>query len=123
MNDTSRVRSVEEVYGSALAEEGAFADAPDQSLSPGSGCLPGRSPWTSGHARPTTASNWRRFGFTVHGVEPVRCHLDNAARTLGHARGRRARPRGSRPLDEGIAERLGEPDGSVDLIWCREERR
>jgi hypothetical protein len=24
----------------------------------------------------------RRFGFTVHGVEPVRRHLDNAARAL-----------------------------------------
>jgi len=24
----------------------------------------------------------RRFGFTVHGIEPVRRHLDNAARAL-----------------------------------------
>ena len=62
----------------------------------------------------------RRFGFAVHGIEPVRRHLDNAARALGALTvaepGVAARIR----IDYGVAERLPGPDASADLIWCRD---
>ena len=50
------MRTVDEVYGVAFAEEAAFEAALDQSLAP--------------------------RGFSLHGAEPVRRHLDNAAGAL-----------------------------------------
>ena len=126
-----RVRTAEELYGygSAFAEYEAFAAALDHSLAPrGSGLLfdlvarLGQRPGSlavdvgareAGHCIELS----RRFGFTVHGVEPVRRHLEGAARALAAADPEvAARVR----MDEGMAERLAEPDGSVDLIWCRD---
>ena len=126
-----RVRTAEELYGygSAFAEYEAFAAALDHSLAPrGSGLLfdlvaglglpPGSlavdvGAREAGHCIELS----RRFGFTVHGVEPVRRHLEGAARALAAADPEvAARVR----MDEGVAERLAEPDGSVDLIWCRD---
>jgi SAM-dependent methyltransferase len=126
-----RVRTAEELYGygSAFAEYEAFAAALDHSLAPrGSGLLfdlvaglglrPGSlavdvGAREAGHCIELP----RRFGFTVHGVEPVRRHLEGAARALAAADPEvAARVR----MDEGVAERLAEPDGSVDLIWCRD---
>ena len=65
----------------------------------------------------------RRFGFTVHGIEPVRRHVDNAARALEALAvaepGIATRIR----IDYGIAEQLPGPDASADLIWCRDVLR
>jgi sarcosine/dimethylglycine N-methyltransferase len=126
-----RVRTAEELYGygPAFAEYEAFAAALDHSLAPrGSGLLfdlvaglglrPGSlavdvGAREAGHCIELS----RRFGFTVHGVEPVRRHLEGAARALAAADPEvAARVR----MDEGVAERLAEPAGSVDLIWCRD---
>lgn len=62
----------------------------------------------------------RRFGFTVYGVEPVRRHLDNAARALDALAAAEPDVAARIRMDEGVAERLSEPDASVDLIWCRD---
>ena len=132
MKDAPRMRSVEEVYGSALAEEEAFADTLDQSLSPrgpglmfelvaGLGLPPGSLALDIGAREAYHCIELaRRFGFTVHGVEPVRRHLDNAARALDALAADEPDVAARVRVDEGIAERLAEPDGSVDLIWCRD---
>jgi SAM-dependent methyltransferase len=62
----------------------------------------------------------RRFGFIVHGVEPVRRHLDNAARALRALAAAEPEVTVRIRMHEGVAQRLPEPDGSVDLIWCRD---
>lgn len=62
----------------------------------------------------------RRFGFTVRGVEPVRRHLDNAARALTAFAAEQPEAAARVRVDEGYAERLTDASGSVDLIWCRD---
>jgi ubiquinone/menaquinone biosynthesis C-methylase UbiE len=62
----------------------------------------------------------RRFGFRVRGVEPVRRHLDNAARDLAAFAVEEPEAAARVRIDEGIAEKLTDPSGSVDLIWCRD---
>jgi hypothetical protein len=62
----------------------------------------------------------RRFGFTVHGVEAVRRHLDNAAHALQALAVAEPKVAARVRVDEGVAERLAEPDGRVDLIWRRD---
>ncbi len=126
------MRTVEEVYGTAFAEEEAFEAALDQTLAPRGfdllfdlvadlGLPPGSAALDigarEGHFCIELA---RRFGFTVHGIEPVRRHLDNAARALEALAvaepGIAARIR----IDYGVAEQLPGPDASADLIWCRD---
>jgi ubiquinone/menaquinone biosynthesis C-methylase UbiE len=62
----------------------------------------------------------RRFGFRVRGVEPVRRHLDNAARDLAAFAVEEPEAAARVRIDEGVAEKLADPNGSVDLIWCRD---
>ena len=135
MTDTPappRMRTMEEVYGSAFAEEEAFEAALDQSLSPrgfdllfdlvAELGLPSGSAALDVGAR----DGWacielaRRFGFTVHGIEPVRRHLDLAARALETLAATEPEIAARIRIDQGIAEHLPDPDASTDLIWCRD---
>ena len=134
MPASPRVRTVDELYGcgSAFAEYPAFEAALDDSLAPcGSGLLfdlvaglglpPGSlavdvGAREAGHCIELS----RRFGFTVHGVEPVRRHLDNAVGALQVLAAAEPEVAVRVRMDEGVAERLAEPDGGVDLIWCRD---
>lgn len=126
---TPRMRTIHEVYGEDFAEEEEFERALGVSLSPrGFGLLfdlvtglglPAGSVALDVGCREAyhCLELARRYGFTVHGVEPVRRHLDNAAAALAAAEPEvAARVR----VDEGVAEHLAEPDASVDLIWCRD---
>jgi SAM-dependent methyltransferase len=129
-----RVRTAEELYGygSAFAEFEAFDAALDQSLAPrGSSLLfdlvaglglPAGSLAVDVGARDGRhcIELSRRFGFTVHGVEPVRVHLEGAADALAALAAAEPEVAARVRVDEGVAERLAEPDGSVDLIWCRD---
>lgn len=132
MNDVPRMRTVDEVYGSALADEDALARVLEQSLSPrghdlmfelvaGLG-LPAGSLALDVGAREAfhCIELARRFGFTVHGVEPVPRHLDNAARALDVLAQSEPEVAARIRVHAGTAERLPEPDASVDLIWCRD---
>jgi SAM-dependent methyltransferase len=128
------VRTAEELYGygSAFAEYEAFEAALDHSLAPraagllldlvaGLGLPPGSlavdvGAREAGHCIELS----RRFGFTVHGVEPVRRHLDNAARALAALAAAEPEVAARVRMQEGMAQQLAESDGSVDLIWCRD---
>ncbi|MGH3168093.1 MAG: class I SAM-dependent methyltransferase [Trebonia sp.] len=123
---------MEEVYGSGFSRDELFEEALEQSLQPrGEGLLfdlvaqlglpPGSTALDVGCREAFHCIQLaRRFGFTVHGIEPVRRHLDNAAHALDSlARsepGIAARVR----ITESVAERLPEPDAAIDLIWCRD---
>jgi SAM-dependent methyltransferase len=126
------MRTVEEVYGTAFAEEEAFEAALDQSLAPrgfdllfdlvaGLG-LPAGSTALDVGAREAyfCIELARRFGFTVHGIEPVRRHLDNAARAIEALAAAEPEIAGRITIHQGIAENLPDPDASTDLIWCRD---
>ncbi|MGH3302607.1 MAG: class I SAM-dependent methyltransferase [Streptosporangiaceae bacterium] len=135
MTDTPalpRMRTVDEVYGSAFAEEEAFQAALNESLGPrgfdlmfdvvAELALPPGSVALDVGAREAyhCIELSRRFGFAVHGVEPVRRHLDNAARALNALAAAEPEVAGRIRMDKGVAGRLGETDGSIDLIWCRD---
>jgi SAM-dependent methyltransferase len=127
-----RVRTVDEVYGSAFADWDAFDAALDESLGPrGFGMMmdlvaelglpPGSVALDVGAREGYYCIELsRRFGFSVHGVEPVRRHLDNAALALQALAATEPEVVARIRMDEGVAERLAEPDGSADLIWCRD---
>jgi sarcosine/dimethylglycine N-methyltransferase len=128
------VRTAEELYGygSAFAEYEAFEAALDDSLAPrglgllfdlvaGLGLPPGSLVVDVGAREAGQCFELsRRFAFTVHGVEPVRRHLEGAARALQVLAAAESEVAARVRMDEGVAERLAEPDGSVDLIWCRD---
>jgi SAM-dependent methyltransferase len=128
------VRTAEELYGygSAFAEYEAFEAALDHSLAPHGACLlldlvaglglpPGSLAVDVGAREAAHCIELaRRFGFIVHGVEPVRRHLDNAARALAALAAAEPEVAARVRMEEGMAERLSEPAGSVDLIWCRD---
>jgi SAM-dependent methyltransferase len=130
----ARVRSAEELYGygSAFAEYEAFEATLDHSLAPrgssllfdlvaGLGLPPGSLAVDVGAREAVHCiERARRFGFTVHGVEPVRRHLEGAARALDALAAAEPEVAARIRVEEGVAERLAEPDGSVDLIWCRD---
>jgi SAM-dependent methyltransferase len=129
-----RVRTAEELYGygSAFGGWDAFDAALDESLGPrgfgmmmdlvaGLGLPPGSMALDVGAREGYYCIELsRRFGFSVHGVEPVRRHLDNAALALQALAATEPEVAARIRMDEGVAERLAEPDGSVDLIWCRD---
>ena len=127
-----RIRTVEEVYGSAFAEEEAFEAALDQSLAPRGfdllldlvadlGLAPGSVALDVGAREGYFCIELaRKFGLKVHGVEPVRRHLDNAARALESLTVTEPEVAARIRIDEGVAERLPEQDASTDLIWCRD---
>jgi cyclopropane fatty-acyl-phospholipid synthase-like methyltransferase len=95
------MRSAEEVYGSAFAVYDEFEQELDRSLGPrgfellfdlvaGLGLKPGSVAVDVGCREAFHCIELaRRYGFAVHGVEPVRLHFDGAARAL------RARRRGA----------------------------
>jgi ubiquinone/menaquinone biosynthesis C-methylase UbiE len=135
MNDTPApqvIRSVHDVYGDAFDDEEIEA-ALDESLSPrglnqlmfdlvAQIGLPRGSAVLDVGAREGyhCFELSRRFGFTVRGVEPVRRHLDNAARALAALAVTEPEAAARVRIDEGVAEKLTDPSGSVDLIWCRD---
>lgn len=126
------MRTVDEVYGSAFADEEAFQAALSESLGPRGfdlifelvaelGLPPGSAVLDVGAREAYHCIELsRRFGFTVRGIEPVRRHLDNAARALDALAAAEPEVAARIRIDEGVAQRLGEPDGSIDLIWCRD---
>jgi ubiquinone/menaquinone biosynthesis C-methylase UbiE len=126
------MRTVDEVYGSAVAEEEAFQAALSESLGPRGfdlmfdlvadlGLPPGSTALDVGAREAYHCVELsRRFGFTVHGVEPVRRHLDKPARVLDALAATEPEVAARVTMNQGVAERLGEPDGSIDLIWCRD---
>jgi SAM-dependent methyltransferase len=127
-----RTRTVDEVYGSAFAEAEAFKAALSESLGPRGfdlmfdlvadlGLPPGATALDVGAREAYHCIELsRRFGFTVHGIEPVRRHLDNAARALDALTAEEPEIAARISMEQGVAEQLSEPDGSVDLIWCRD---
>jgi SAM-dependent methyltransferase len=129
-----RVRTAEELYGYGAAFGGweEFDAALEESLGPrGFGMMmdlvaelglpPGSMALDVGAREGYYCIELsRRFGFSVHGVEPVRRHLDNAAVALQALAATEPEVAARIRMDEGVAERLAEPDGSVDLIWCRD---
>jgi SAM-dependent methyltransferase len=127
-------RSVEELYGygAAFAEYEAFDAELDVSLNPSGfdllyeiveglaledgalavdvGC---REAWHSIELA-------RRFGLTVHGIDPVTRHIDGARRALADLAAAEPGVADRVQVALGRAESLTEPDGSVSLIWCRD---
>jgi len=134
VNDTpsARMRTVEEVYGSAFADKEAFEAELNKSLTPRGfdlmfdlvaalGLPPGSVALDVGAREAYHSIELsRRFGFTVHGIEPVRRHLDGAARALAALATAEPDVAARIRVDRGVAERLTEPDDSIDLIWCRD---
>jgi SAM-dependent methyltransferase len=129
---TPAFRSVHEVYGDPFDDEEVDA-ALDESLSPRglndllfdlveqTGLPPGATVLDVGAREGRYSVELsRRFGFTVRGVEPVRRHLDNAARDLAALSVAEPDVAARVRIEEGVAEKLTDPDDSVDLIWCRD---
>jgi ubiquinone/menaquinone biosynthesis C-methylase UbiE len=126
------IRSIDDVYGDAFDDQEVEAVL-DESLSPrglnqllfdlveATGLPPGSTVLDVGAREGRYSFELsRRFGFTVRGVEPVRRHLDNAARDLAAFAAAEPEAAARVRIDEGIAEKLTDPAGSVDLIWCRD---
>ena len=126
------MRTVAEVYGSAFAEYEAFRATLNESLGPRGfdqmfdlvaelGLPPGSRVLDVGAREAYHCIELaRRFGFTVHGIEPVRRHLDNAAGVLAALTTADPEVAARISMAEGVAQRLDEPDASIDLIWCRD---
>ena len=126
------IRSIDDVYGDAFDEQEVEAVL-DESLSPrdlnqllfdlvaDTGLPPGSTVLDIGAREGRYSFELsRRFGFTVRGVEPVRRHLDNAARDLAALSVEEPEAAARVRIEEGVAEKLTDPSGSVDLIWCRD---
>jgi SAM-dependent methyltransferase len=126
------LRSIDDVYGDTFDDDEVEA-ALNESLSPRSlnqllfdlvaetGLPPGSTVLDVGAREGRYSFELsRRFGFTVRGVEPVRRHLDNAARDLAALAVEEPEVAARVRIEEGLAEKLTDPSGSVDLIWCRD---
>ena len=61
-----------------------------------------------------------RFGFAVHGIDPVSRHMDLANEALDDAAKRKPELSKLVRFELGAVEALPMEDASVDLIWCRE---
>ena len=132
MTTGHRVRAVEEVYGSAFAAYDEFEQELDHSLGPrgfellfdlvaGLGLEPGSTALDVGCREAFHCVELaRRYGFVVHGVEPVRRHLDGAAAALRALAAQDPQAAARIRIDEGVAEELPQADGSIDLLWCRD---
>ncbi|HEX3723676.1 MAG TPA: class I SAM-dependent methyltransferase [Nitrolancea sp.] len=61
-----------------------------------------------------------RFGFAVHGIDPVPRHIDLSDARLAEAAS--AQPELSQRVhfEPGTAEKIPAEDGSCDLVWCRD---
>jgi SAM-dependent methyltransferase len=130
----ARMRTLEEVYGygPVFAQQEAFRAALDQSLAPrgldllfdlvaGLGLPPGSVAVDVGARDGCFCIELaHRFGFAVHGIEPVRRHLDTAARDLADFAAAEPGIAARIRIDYGVAEQLADPDASADLIWCRD---
>lgn len=57
----------------------------------------------------------RRFGLRVHGVDPMRPHIDDARAAIAESD-----VAGLVTADVGVGQSLPEADGSVALVWCRD---
>jgi ubiquinone/menaquinone biosynthesis C-methylase UbiE len=135
MSDTPAlpaIRSIDDVYGDAFDDQEVEAVL-DESLSPrdlnqllfdlvaDTGLPPGSTVLDIGAREGRYSFELaRRFGFSVRGVEPVRRHLDNAARDLAALSVEEPEAATRVRIEEGVAEKLTDPSGSVDLIWCRD---
>ncbi|MEX0800060.1 MAG: class I SAM-dependent methyltransferase [Dehalococcoidia bacterium] len=62
----------------------------------------------------------RRFGFAVHGIDPVLRHIELASQALNSAAKEDPELRRLVRFELGAAEALPLPDATVDLIWCRD---
>jgi ubiquinone/menaquinone biosynthesis C-methylase UbiE len=126
------MRSLDEVYGDTFDDDEVEAVL-NESLSPRelnqlmfdlvaeTGLPPGSAVLDVGAREGRYAFELsRRFGFTVRGVEPVRRHLDNAARARAALAAGEPEVAARVRIDDGVAEKLTDPSGSVDLIWCRD---
>lgn len=128
----SPVRTLDELYGTGFEDDLAFEEALGQSLDPrGYGLLfdvvaqlglaPGSRVLDVGCREAFHCLELaRRFKFTVRGVDPMRSHLDRAERTLNTLRQKAPEIAARVELVEGFAEQLPEPDGTYDLVWCRD---
>jgi SAM-dependent methyltransferase len=61
-----------------------------------------------------------RFGFAVHGIDPVARHLELAIQALAEAATLQPDLRERVRFELGTAEAISAADGSYDLIWCRD---
>jgi SAM-dependent methyltransferase len=126
------MRSLDEVYGDTF-DDAEVEAVLNESLSPRSanqlmydlvaatGLPPGSAALDVGAREGRYSFELaRRFGFTVRGVEPVRRHLDNAARDRAAFAVEEPEAAARVRIDEGVAEKLTDADASVDLIWCRD---
>lgn len=126
------MRSVDDVYGDTFDDDEVEA-ALNESLSPRSlnelmfglvadaGLPPGSAALDVGAREGRYSFELaRRFGFTVRGVDPVRRHLDNAARDLAALAVEEPEVAARVRIEEGVAEKLTDASGSIDLIWCKD---
>src|SRR5439155_21056972 len=61
-----------------------------------------------------------RFGFSVHGVDPVPRHIELSTERLDAAAARRPELRELVRFHRGSTESLPLDDRTIDLIWCRD---
>ncbi len=132
MTHPPRVRTVEEVYGNAFARSGEFERELDRSLSPrgfellfdlvaGLELPPGSVALDVGCREAFFCIELsRRYGFVVHGIDPVRAHLDGAKRALDGVAASEPEVAARIRVSGGVAEHLPATACSVDLVWCRD---
>jgi ubiquinone/menaquinone biosynthesis C-methylase UbiE len=132
MTEVSRMRTVEELYGSALVRYDEFERELDRSLDPrgfellfdlvaGLDLPPGSVALDVGCREAFHCIELsRRYGFTVHGIDPVRRHLDGATHVLTDLAATEPDVAARIRVTAGVAEHLPEPANSVDLVWCRD---
>jgi ubiquinone/menaquinone biosynthesis C-methylase UbiE len=132
MTDPSRVRTVDEIYGTAFARYDEFEQELDRSLGPRGfellfdlvaslGLPPGSVALDVGCRDASHCIELsRRYGFAVHGIDPVRAHLDGATRALADLAATEPEVAARIRVSRGVAEHLPETTDSVDLVWCRD---